>query len=92
MDIKTAFLAFGIGLACYAVIISFIGLRVKNFPSRGALIGSILVALVLVGGTTTFAVKLSIEEAHEREEGHEATGEEEHEAAGIRIITTADAT
>ncbi len=91
MDIKTAFLAFGIGLACYAVIISFVGLRVKNFPSKGAMIGSILIALILVGGTATFAVKLSIEEAHEREEGHHPTGEESTEAAGIRIVQPADA-
>ena len=91
MDIKTTFLAFGIGLACYALIISFIGLRVKNFPSKGALIGSILIALVLVGGTATFAVKLSVEEAHEREEGHHPAGEESTEAAGLRIISTANA-
>ncbi len=91
MDIKTVFLIFGISLACYALIISFVGLRVKSFPSKGALIGSILVAVFLVGGTATFAVKLSIEEAHEREEGHEASGEEETEAAGIRIIQPANA-
>ena len=41
--------------------------------------------MILVAGTATFAVKLSVEEAHEREEGHHPTGEESHEAAGIRI-------
>ena len=41
---------------------------------------------ILVGGTTTFAVKLSIEEAHEREEGKHPTGDESTEAAGIRLI------
>ena len=91
MDLKTIFLAFGIGLACYALIISFVGLRVKNFPSKGALVGLLLVGAVLVGGTATFAVKLSIEEAHEREEGHDATGEEETEAAGVKIIRTNNA-
>ena len=37
-------------------------------------------------GTAYFAVELSIEEAHEREEGEKAIGEEETEAAGIRLI------
>lgn len=86
MEIKTVFLIFGISLACFAVIISFIGLRSKNFPSKGALIGLLLVAALLVGGTTTFAVKLSVEEQHEREEGHEGIGEEAHDAAAINII------
>jgi len=80
MDTKTVFLIFGIGLACYAVIVSFVGLRAKNFPSKGALIGLLLVGAILVGGTTTFAVKLSIHEAHEREEGEHPTGEESTEA------------
>ena len=34
MEIKTVFLIFGISLACFAVIITFIGLRSKNFPAR----------------------------------------------------------
>lgn len=91
MDIKTVFLIFGIGLACYAVILSFAGMRFKDFPSKGALVGLLLVGAILVGGTATFAVKLSIEESHEREEGHDASGEEETEALGIRLIQPADA-
>ncbi|MCC6754873.1 MAG: hypothetical protein IT199_00675 [Solirubrobacterales bacterium] len=86
MEIKTVFLAFGIGLACFALIVSFVGLAMKNFPSRGALVGLILVGVVLVGGTATFAVKLSVEEQHEREEGHKALGEESQDAAGVRIL------
>jgi uncharacterized membrane protein YecN with MAPEG domain len=45
----------GIALAVSAVLVSFIGLRVKDFPGRAAP----LVALwfvILVGGSTTFAV------------------------------------
>jgi len=45
----------GIALAVSAVLVSFIGLRLKNFPGRAAP----LVALwfvVLVGASTTFAV------------------------------------
>ena len=86
MEIKTVFLSFGISLACFAVIITFIGLRSKNFPSKGALIGLLLLAAFLVGGTTTFAVKLSIEEQHEREEGQKGIGEETTDAAAINII------
>ncbi|MBN8868073.1 MAG: hypothetical protein J0H98_11020 [Solirubrobacterales bacterium] len=86
MEIKTVFLIFGIGLAVFALVVSFIGLRAKNFPSRGAFIGLLLLAVVLVGGTTTFAVKLSVEEAHEREEGEHPIGDESAEAAAINII------
>lgn len=86
MDIKTVFLIFGIGLACIAVIVSFIGLRAKDFPSKGAFIGLLALFAVFVAGTATYAVKLSIEEAHEREEGHHAVGEEETEAASIKIL------
>ena len=45
----------GTGLAISAVLVSFLGLRVKSFPGRAAP----LVALwfvVLVGASTTFAV------------------------------------
>jgi len=76
MEIKTIYLIFGIGLASFAVIVSFIGLRVKNFPSRGAMIGLIAVGLVLVAGTATFGVKLQIEEAEEREAGEAIIGDE----------------
>ena len=87
MDIKTVFLIFGISLACFAVIVSFIGLRVKDFPSKGALIGLLLAGAILVGGTATYAVKLSIEEAEHRDESHSvAPGEEETEAISSRII------
>jgi len=86
MEIKTVFLIFGISLACFAVIVSFIGLRSKNFPSRGALVGLLLLAVVLVGGTTTFAVKLSVEEQHEREEGEKPIGDESKDAAAVQII------
>lgn len=89
MDIKTVFLIFGIALASFAVIVSFVGLRVKSFPSKGALIGLLIAGAVLVGGTATFAVKLSIEEAHEREEGEHPVGEESTEAISFVISTPA---
>ena len=37
-------------------------------------------------GIKKLAVKLSIEEQHEREEGHEGLGEESKDAAAINII------
>jgi plastocyanin len=45
----------GIALAVSAVVVSFIGLRVKSFPGKaGPLVA--LVFAVLIGATTTFAV------------------------------------
>ena len=83
MDIKTVFLIFGIGLACFAVIVSFIGLRVKDFPSRGALIGLILAwCCSWLAALPHYAVKLSDREAEDREEGDSvAPGEEATEAS-----------
>lgn len=86
MDIKTVFLAFGIALACFAVIVSFVGLRAKNFPGRGALIGLLALGAILVVGTAYFAVELSIEEAEHREHHESAPGEESTEALGIRLL------
>jgi len=76
MDTKSTFLFFGIALALFAVTTGLIGLRFKNFPSRGAMIGMLLVGVVLVAGTATFGVKLQIQEAQEREEGEQPVGEE----------------
>lgn len=77
MDFQTAFLAFGLCLAALAVVTTFIGMRKENFPSRKALIGLLLLAVFLVAGTTTFAVKLAVEEQQQRAEGDaHPTGEE----------------
>ncbi|MCO5315564.1 MAG: hypothetical protein M9938_05330 [Solirubrobacterales bacterium] len=88
MEIKTVFLIFGIAAAVYAVLISFIGLRAKDFPSsRGVLVGLIALGAVLVIGTGTFAVKLSVQEQQEREEGDQhVPGEETTEAASATPI------
>lgn len=71
MEIKDLFLFFGIGLALIAVVVSIIGLRSKNFPSRNAMIGLMLLGVVFVAGTAYYGVKLQIEEAEEREHGDE---------------------
>lgn len=88
MEIKTVFLAFGIGLACFAVIVSFIGLRAKNFPGKGAFLGLLALGAILVIGTAYYAVELSIEEAEHREHHEAAPGEETKEALGVRLIDT----
>jgi plastocyanin len=55
MSNETLFFACGIALAVCAVVVSFIGLRVKSFPGKaGPLVA--LVFAVLIGATTTFAV------------------------------------
>jgi hypothetical protein len=69
MDVKNAFLFFGLCLAALAVVVTFVGLRKENFPSRGTLAALLVVAVVLVVGTTTYAVKLAQHEQEEREHG-----------------------
>lgn len=55
MSNETLFFVCGIALAVSAVLVSFIGLRVKSFPGKaGPLVA--LVFAVLIGATTTFAV------------------------------------
>ena len=85
MEVKTLFLVFGIGLAAMAVIVSFIGLRAKNFPNRPTMIGLLVLGALLVAGTATFGVKLQIEEAEEREHGDEHIIGEEASAQPIVI-------
>lgn len=90
MDIKTTLIVVGIVTAVYAVTISFIGLRAKDFPSsRGVLAGLIAIGAVLVVATGVFAVKLSVHEQEEREAGEKSIpGEETTEplsGAPIRI-------
>ncbi|MDQ2621674.1 MAG: hypothetical protein M3Y45_01395 [Actinomycetota bacterium] len=89
MEIKTIFLIFGITLAVFAVVVSFVGLRVKNFPNRGALIGLIAIGAILVAGTATYAVKLSVEEAEEREHGDQHIIGEEASVSPVRIPASA---
>jgi uncharacterized membrane protein YecN with MAPEG domain len=55
----------GIALAVSAVLISFIGLRVKSFPGRAAPIVALWFVL-LVGASTTFAVLHARDEQKEK--------------------------
>lgn len=90
MSNETLFYVFGIAAASSAVVVCFVGLKVKSFPGR-ALPLVILWFAFLVGGATTFSVLHAQDEeeheAHKEEQAnaiYEAEGEEEpgsHEAA-----------
>lgn len=70
MDYELIFYLSGGVLTASAVIVSFLGLRLKNFPGRlGPIVAVWFVALI--GLTTTFAVLHSQheEEHHEEEVG-----------------------
>ena len=68
MDNELLFYVFGIGTAVSAVVVSFIGLKVKGFPGR-ALPLVVLFFAFLVGGATTFSVlHAQDEEAHKEHE------------------------
>lgn len=81
MDYEVIFYVSGAVLTASAVIVSLLGLRLKNFPGRlGPLVALWFVALI--GVTTTFAVLHSQheEEHHEEEVGlPHATEEAEEE-------------
>lgn len=75
MDYKSIFLVFGIVLPCFAIYVTFFGLRYKDFPSRKVMGGLLVLGLFLAIGTLFFTSKLQIQEAHEREEGQKPAGE-----------------
>lgn len=96
MDNETLFYVCGIALAVSAVLVSFVGLKVKSFPGRAFPVVILWFAL-LVGGATTFSVLHAQDEEHHKEaelehanevfeaEGHEEPGSEaagEAEEAG----------
>lgn len=83
MDNELLFYVFGVGTAVSAVVVSFIGLKVKSFPGR-ALPLVVLFFAFMVGSATTFSVLHAQDEeehkAHELEHANEvfeAEGEEE---------------
>lgn len=78
MLVKNIFIVLGIALALLAVVVSIVGLRAKDFPSKRALLGIVGVTVLLVVGTGGYAWALAEEEQKEREE-HKglAIGEEE---------------
>jgi plastocyanin len=77
---KDLFYIFGIGLAISAVVLTFAGLRLKNFPGKGLPV-IVLYFVVMVVGATTFAVRESQHEAHAREAEHHKAAEEIEEGS-----------
>jgi plastocyanin len=82
MDNETLFYVCGIVLAVSALVVTFFGLRTKNFPGR-ALPVVILWFAVFVIGATTFAVRYSGEEQEARAAELEKAGKEIEEGESV---------
>lgn len=80
MSDKDLFYIFGIGLAISAVVLTFAGLKLKNFPGKGLPV-IILYFVVLVVGATTFAVRESKHEAEAHAAELHHAGEEIEEGS-----------
>ena len=82
MDNETLFYLCGGVLAVSAVVLTFAGLKIKNFPGRVFPLVIVWFA-VFVLGATTFAVRYSAEEAEHREhEIHETAEKIEEGSSG----------
>ena len=75
MSNETIFFIFGIALAVSAVGVSFIGLKVKDFPGKAMPI-VVIWFVVLAGGATTFAVLHAKDEDKARGEEYSKANEE----------------
>jgi predicted ribosomally synthesized peptide with SipW-like signal peptide len=89
---QTLFYVFGITLVVCALAVTALGLRFENFPpSRGILVGIIVVFAALVGATGTFAwmnaadeqSEHAAERAEERAAAAEEATAEEQEAVAV---------
>jgi len=81
MDNKTLFYVCGIILASSALIVSFVGLKLKDFPGR-ALPLVIGWFAIFVLGATTFAVRYGVEEQEEKAPEYAKAAKELEEAEG----------
>lgn len=73
MSVDTVFYIVGLTLTAGALLVTFAGLKLKSFPSRGALTGVIAVFAALVIATCGLAVAVAREEQdHRRQEQAEA--------------------
>jgi plastocyanin len=80
---ETLFYVFGIGLAVSAVLVTFLGLKVKGFPGKAFPL-VIVWFTVFVAGATTFSVLHAQDEEHEKAAETEPAGVEfEEEAADV---------
>ncbi len=81
MSNETIFYILGPVLAASAIVVSFVGLRVKSFPGKAAPLVFLWFA-ILVGGATTFAVLHSQdEEAQHKQEVNLPQATQESEEA-----------
>lgn len=76
MDLQTTFVVLGLCLAILAILTCLFGMRTKDFPSRNAMVGLLVLGVLLVAGTATYAVKLAQHEQELRDQGEIAPGEE----------------
>jgi plastocyanin len=74
MDNETLFYIFGIGLAVSAVLVSLLGLKLKDFPGKAFPL-VILWFAIFVGGATTFAVLHAKDEEKAKAAETEPAGE-----------------
>jgi len=70
VSVETIFYVVGPVLAASAIVVSFLGLRLKSFPGRVAPLIFLWFA-ILVGGTTTYAVLHSQDDEVHREQERE---------------------
>ena len=75
MSNETLFYVFGIALAISAVVTSFIGLKMKDFPGKAFPV-VVLWFAILVGGATTFAVLHAKDEQSEKSAEFKQAGKE----------------
>lgn len=75
MDYETLFYVCGIAAAVSAVVVSFIGLKVKSFPGKAFPI-VVLWFAILIGGAATFSVLHAKDEEEHKAAEFEKAGEE----------------
>lgn len=92
MSVDTVFYVVGLILTASALVVSFAGLKLKGFPSRGAMGGILAVFAVLVIATCGLAVAVAREEQDHRrqEQAAEAAKSGESDAAEASDETAAE--
>ena len=93
MDNELLFYVFGIAAAVSAVVVSFIGLKVKGFPGRALPLVIVWFAFLVVGATTFSVLHAQDEEHHkeaELEHANEVFEAEAEEAPGSKAEAEAE--
>lgn len=90
MSVDTVFYIVGLVVTAGALIVSFAGLKMKDFPSRGALGGILAVFAALVVLTCGLAVAVAREEQDHRRQEQAAHAAEEADHASDEGETTAE--